>query len=84
MEKFTFKIKDDTSLGVYPLKLQLNYRDPYGKAYTQDFEADITVSSVKEFSSSNGAKLSPLTIVILVLVTAAVAYFIYKKFKKKK
>jgi uncharacterized membrane protein len=84
MEKFTFKIADDTSPGVYPLKLQLNYRDPYGKTYTQDFETNITVSSLKEYSSSNAPKLSPLTIIILLLIIGAIAYFIYRKVRKKK
>jgi len=83
-QKFSLKIDDDAAPGVYPLNIQLNYRDPYGKTYTQDFEADITVSSLKEFNSSNGSKLSPFTIIIILLIIAAIGYFVYKKIKKRK
>src|SRR4030042_63293 len=51
-EKFTFKVASGASPGVYPLNIQLNYRDPYGKTYSEDFKTNITVSSLKEFSSS--------------------------------
>ena len=83
-EKFSFKINDNADQGVYPLNLQLNYRDPYGKTYTEDFEVDMTVSSIKEFNSSKEGKLSPFTIIVVILIIAAVAYFVYKKIKKRK
>jgi len=84
LEKFTFKVDETALPGVYPLNLQLSYKDPYGKSYNEDAQVDITVSSIKEFSESNSSGSSKFYFVIIIVVIAIIAYFIYKKFKKKK
>lgn len=84
IQEFTFKVDERASPGTYPLKLELTYKDPYGKTYNETSQVDIVVSSTKEFAASDGKGLSPATIVITILVLGAIIYFGYKKFRKKK
>lgn len=83
-EEFTFKVSENASPGVYPLNLQLTYKDPYGKGYNESFQVDITVSSLSEFSRLKGEGLSTLNIIVIVIVVGTITYFSYRKFKKKK
>ena len=82
-EEISFKVKDDASPGTYPLKIQLTYKDLYGQGYNETYNVDILVSSLNELGS-NGKGSSIITIVIVLVVLGVVAYFIYRKFFRKK
>jgi len=80
-EKFTLRA-GTVQPGIYPLKISMTYRDQYGSSYNQTYETNVRVYSAEEIPRTG--TVSPLTVVIVVAVIAAVAYFGYRRFFKKK
>lgn len=80
-EKFTFKVDKKALPGIYPLKLEISYKDIYGKAYTEEHSIDIKIYSPEEVPKR---KIPSLLIVAVGFLTFLLAYIIYKKLSKRK
>ncbi len=83
-QDFSLKVDKDASPGVYPLNLQLLYKDAFGNSYDKTYNADITVSSLKEFEQANKGKLPTYVIFIIIFILVIIAYIVYKRLKKRK
>jgi len=64
--------------GSYPINLQLNYQDDFGKAYSEVFSVNAKISSKSEYSSANQTQ-SPLPIILVVIIVIIFVFVLYKK-----
>lgn len=81
-ERFTFKVSKTSSPGTYPLKLEINYKDLYGKFYVEEYSVNVEVSSVSELPKE--PMFSPIITAGALIILIILAYFGYKKFVKIK
>ncbi|MBI5061239.1 MAG: hypothetical protein HZB67_02915 [Candidatus Aenigmarchaeota archaeon] len=75
-EKFQF-VSNGTP-GVYPLKIELTYKDPYGQSYDEVQSIDVRISSKNEVPNTSGI---PWLVVFLV---AVIAFFVYMDFRRRR
>jgi hypothetical protein len=70
--------------GDYPISLQLNYKDSFGKSYDEVYSVNAKVSSKAEYSLAHPTSNSPLIIIIIVFVVVVI-FIAYKRgiFKRK-
>lgn len=80
-EKFTMRV-GSVQPGVYPFKINMEYRDQYGNSYSQTFDTNVRVYSAAELPRTGTA--SPLTTALIIVAVAVVAYLAYRRFFKKK
>lgn len=80
-EKFIFEVNEKALPGIYPLKLEISYKDMYGKVYVEEYSVDIRVYSPEELSKE---KLPSLLIIAIGFLIFLLTYFTYKKFSKRK
>ncbi len=79
-EKFEFEIGKEVKPGNYFLKIELSYKDLYGKDLKEEHEINIKVYSPSQISEKD---FRLLTILLIVLVIISLIYFLYKAKAKK-
>ena len=82
-EKFLLKV-GTIGAGEYPISLQLNYKDSFGKSYSEIYSVNAKVSSKAEYSLAHPTSNSPLIIIVIVFVVIVI-FIVYKRglFKRK-
>lgn len=78
-EKFQFYAANATP-GMYALKIELTYKDPYGQSYSEVRSVDVRVSSKSEVQSPSSL---PLIVVVVIVVIAVYIYWDFRRKKKK-
>ena len=77
-----FQITTNAAKGVYPLKLQIDYKDPYGQSYSEIQSVDVAVSSKDEVRSGPGYLLYIIVFFIIVVIFLALDF--RRRRRKKK
>ncbi len=75
-EKFQFAA--DAAMGVYPLKLELSYKDSYGQSYSEVHSIDIRISSKNEVQTPSSLPTIAVVVVFVVL------FFVYMDFRRRR
>jgi hypothetical protein len=63
------------------LPLSMEYMDANNNPYQKDLELEFTVYSAKKLGASSGSSLGTIIFILIILV---IAYFIYRRWEKKK
>jgi predicted PurR-regulated permease PerM len=63
------------------LPLAMEYMDANNNPYQKDLELEFTVYSAKKLGASSGSSLGTIIFILIILV---IAYFIYRRWEKKK
>jgi len=83
-EEFNFKVDELASPAIYPLNIELDYKDLYGQTYTETYEVDIKVSSAQEFTRAHQTRVPWYVYGIVGLFVIVFIYFAYKRLRKKR
>ncbi len=79
-ERISFKVGESVASGVYPISLQLDYKDPFGQEFTETKTVDLRVLSAGELGDNVGL---PVWQMVLVLAVAAlIVYYVLRKRRK--
>ncbi|MEM3514120.1 MAG: hypothetical protein QXT02_00660 [Candidatus Hadarchaeum sp.] len=79
-EKISFRVSGNATKGVYPVKLELVYQDPFGKEFTEAETVYLTVLSQEDLNKNVEIPLWQLAIIGLIIVI--VVYSFWRKRRK--
>jgi hypothetical protein len=80
-EKFQFHATN-AAPGVYPLKIELVYKDPYGQSYDETQTVNVRIYSKSEVQTASN--LPTILLVVIVLVIILVVWNTIRRRRKKK
>ena len=76
-EKLSLKV-GSVEPGFYPISLQINYKDSFGKSYSEIYSVNAKVYSKAEYSLANQTQ-TPLTTLFAIVVVIVVFFIAYRK-----
>jgi len=80
IEKISFRVSGNVSRGSYPINLELVYRDPFGKEFTETKAVYLNVLSKEEIGNNVG--IPAWLLAVITLLAVIVLYYFLRKRRK--